>query len=182
MCGLLAVIIVGLEQNNRWQNLFYILGVDNEIDISFHYSLKSVMQTGQLVFKADRAVSALSTSCMMECHVNGLGFQPPSLSLVWQRGSGAHGRLHHPEHCAGEDALWRCGGHFPNCQNAANTKACHGADWGNTNTLIQIFNQKQIIKYSNIWLVKCITQVITHLPTMYCNTHNPMQGTSPSRK
>ena len=38
--------------------------------------------------------------------------------------------LHHPEHCAGEDAVRGRGGHLPDGEDAADAEARHGADGG----------------------------------------------------
>lgn len=57
--------------------------------------------------------------------------------LLWlQCRRGADRCLYHSEHCLGAYALRRGGGHLPNCQNAADTETCHGADWGK-HTLIK---------------------------------------------
>lgn len=53
---------------------------------------------------------------------------PPAPSA--QRWGRAHGRVHHTEHRAGEDALRGGGGHVPDGEDFADAAAGHGADRG----------------------------------------------------
>lgn len=47
-----------------------------------------------------------------------------------QRWGRAHGRVHHAQHRAGEDALRGGGGHVPDGEDLADAAAGHGADRG----------------------------------------------------
>lgn len=50
---------------------------------------------------------------------------PPVQCWGW-----AHRRVHHTQHCAGEDALRGRGGHVPDGEDLADAAASHGADRG----------------------------------------------------
>ena len=81
-----------------------------------------------------------------------------------QCGRGEDGGLHHPEHCAGEDALRGRGGHLPDSQDAADPETSHGTDRGEIHTHTHTHFLLLTHTHSLLYMSHTYTHQPTHTP------------------